>query len=342
MARIEQSIDVNVPVHAAYDQLTKFEQYPRFMEDMAEVRQIDDTHLHCHTRAGHLDLEWDAEITQQVPDRSIAWRHMHDPHYEGRLELQPLGEDKTRLTLTVACAQGEQVLADYGAAESAMARRSEHDLARFKMFVENPRRQGGPEEHAREKPKATQGELVQSRPPAFSKVRDEIRSARVPPYPASMSAAWQMWEDPFGLMRKMSQDFDQILEHMLVRPVLPRAMGMNGGVMRHWTPAVEVSQRDERLTISAELPGVKRDDVHVSVMAGKVTIEGERQPQRHQETQQYRRSERAYGPFHRVVALPDGADANQAAASLRDGVLEITMPVMPQGKAGRLLEVRGD
>lgn len=62
MTRIEQSIEINVPVGTAYRQLTQFEQYPRFMEDVEEVRQLDDTHLHWHTKTGNLDMEWDGKF----------------------------------------------------------------------------------------------------------------------------------------------------------------------------------------------------------------------------------------------------------------------------------------
>lgn len=136
MARIEQSIDINVPVHTAYNQLTQFEQYPRFVQDVEQVRQVDDKRLHLHTKAGNLDMEWDAEITQQVPDRCIVWRNTNGPQYEGRIELQPIREDGTRVTVTMECDPRQQILAQHGNAETAIAQHAEHDLARFKKFIE--------------------------------------------------------------------------------------------------------------------------------------------------------------------------------------------------------------
>ena len=136
MARIEQSIEINVPVSTAYHQLTQFEQYPRFMEDVEEVRQLDDTHLHWHTKAGNLDMEWDAEITQQVPDRCIAWRNLNGPRYEGRIELRPTDKDRTEVKLTMECDPKQQILAQHGDAQKAIVERTEHDLARFKKFIE--------------------------------------------------------------------------------------------------------------------------------------------------------------------------------------------------------------
>ena len=136
MTRIEQSIEVNVPVGTAYRQLTQFEQYPRFMEDVEEVRQVDDTHLHWHTRAGNLDMEWDAEITQQVPDRCIAWRNLNGPRYEGKIELLPKEKDRTEVKLTMECDPKQQVLAQHGDVQKAIADRTEHDLVRFKKLIE--------------------------------------------------------------------------------------------------------------------------------------------------------------------------------------------------------------
>ena len=74
MARIEKSIEVNAPLRAVYDQWTHFEEFPRFMEGIVRVRQVDDTHLRWHARIGGKDKEWDAEIIEQVPDRRCCAR----------------------------------------------------------------------------------------------------------------------------------------------------------------------------------------------------------------------------------------------------------------------------
>ena len=73
MSKVERSIDVNVPIGTAYNQWTQFEQFPRFMEGVEEVHQLDDTHLHWRAKIGGRDAEWDAIITEQVPDDRIAW-----------------------------------------------------------------------------------------------------------------------------------------------------------------------------------------------------------------------------------------------------------------------------
>ena len=101
MARIEKSIEVNVPVHTAYNQLTQFKEFPRFMEGVQEIKQLDDTHLHWHTKSDGHDKEWDSEITQQVPDQCIAWRNVSGPKNTGKIVLQPIAQDKTRVTMNM-------------------------------------------------------------------------------------------------------------------------------------------------------------------------------------------------------------------------------------------------
>ena len=73
MAKIEKSIDVDVPVREAYDQWTQFETFPQFMDGVESVRQDDDTHLHWVATDRRPRQEWDAEITEQEPDQRIAW-----------------------------------------------------------------------------------------------------------------------------------------------------------------------------------------------------------------------------------------------------------------------------
>lgn len=74
MSRIEKSIDINVPVRTAYNQWTQFEEFPRFMEGVKQVQQLDDKHLHWKAEIGGKEKEWNAEIVEQVPDQRIAWR----------------------------------------------------------------------------------------------------------------------------------------------------------------------------------------------------------------------------------------------------------------------------
>ena len=99
MASIEKSIEVNVPVHTAYNQWTQFEEFPRFMEGVQEVRQLDDTHLHWRAKVGGKEEEWDAIITEQVPDDRIAWRNTSGAPNAGVVTFHRLDPGRTKLML---------------------------------------------------------------------------------------------------------------------------------------------------------------------------------------------------------------------------------------------------
>ena len=78
---VDRSIEINVPLRTAYDQWTQFEEFPTFMEDVKSVKQTDDTHLHWCVEIDGRTIEWDAEITEQIPDHRIAWRTYPWPHH---------------------------------------------------------------------------------------------------------------------------------------------------------------------------------------------------------------------------------------------------------------------
>ncbi len=75
MATIEQSIEVEAPLQTVYNQWTQFEEFPRFMEGVEEVEQLDDTHLRWVAEFDGSRHEWNAEITEQRPDARVAWRN---------------------------------------------------------------------------------------------------------------------------------------------------------------------------------------------------------------------------------------------------------------------------
>jgi len=136
MARIQQSIDIGMPVHVVYNQLTQFEDYPRFMQDVEAVQQLDDTHLHWSAKMSYQPLEWDSEIVEQIPDRCIAWRNDGGPMQAGKLELQPVGDSQARVTMTVECDPALVPAERSGNPEEMVAQRLEDALARFKQFIE--------------------------------------------------------------------------------------------------------------------------------------------------------------------------------------------------------------
>ncbi len=136
MATIEKSIVVNVPVRTAYDQWTQFEGFPKFMEGVKEVRQLDDQRLYWHAEIGGKDVTWNAEIVEQVPDKRIAWHSTSGARNDGIVTFQPEGENKTRVTLRLDY-DPQGAVENVGSATGAVSRRVEGDLLRFKDYIES-------------------------------------------------------------------------------------------------------------------------------------------------------------------------------------------------------------
>lgn len=136
MSTVEKSIDVNVPVRTAYNQWTQFEDFPQFMEGVVEVRQLDDTHQHWCADIGGKRKEWDAQITEQVPDQRIAWRSTSGAPNGGVVTFHRLNDDTTRIMLQMEY-DPEGITENIGDAVGAVSRRVEGDLERFKDFIES-------------------------------------------------------------------------------------------------------------------------------------------------------------------------------------------------------------
>jgi uncharacterized membrane protein len=136
METVEKSIDVHVPVSTAYNQWTQFEDFPRFMEGVKEVRQLDDTHLHWRAEVAGKDKEWDAEITEQVPDQRIAWRSVGGAPNSGVVSFDRIDQDTTRILVEMDY-DPEGVVENVGDAVGVVSRRVEGDLERFKEFIES-------------------------------------------------------------------------------------------------------------------------------------------------------------------------------------------------------------
>ena len=135
MANIEQSIDVNVPVRVAYDQWTQFESFPQFMEGVESVEQVDDTHLHWVATVAGKRQEWDAEISQQVPDQRVAWHSTSGDRNAGAVDFHRLSDTSTRVTLTMDV-QPSGAIEKVGTALGIAGASIKGDLERFKTFIE--------------------------------------------------------------------------------------------------------------------------------------------------------------------------------------------------------------
>ena len=135
MSSMEQSIDVNVPVSTAYNQWTQFEDFPRFMEGVQSVTQVDDTHVRWVADVGGKVETWDAEITEQHADERVSWTSTSGARNAGVVTFHRIDDETTRVTLQLD-AEPEGVVESVGTALGFLDRRVKGDLERFQEFVE--------------------------------------------------------------------------------------------------------------------------------------------------------------------------------------------------------------
>jgi HSP20 family protein len=152
--------------------------------------------------------------------------------------------------------------------------------------------------------------------------------------------------EPFRMMDRFVDEMDRVFDDVFGRGWLAPRFGRSGvqtsrlSGLDRWAPDVEIFYRNNELIVRADLPGLTRDDISVDVNENRVTIHGERKREHEEEKSGVYRSERSYGSFYREIPLPEGTISDQAKASFKDGVLEITMPAPPeQVRRGRRLEI---
>jgi HSP20 family protein len=129
--------------------------------------------------------------------------------------------------------------------------------------------------------------------------------------------------EPRAFMRRVFRDFDRFFEGgewpmaRLGKPFTDVA----------WTPPVEAFERDRRLTVRVELPGMKKEEIGITFTDGVLTIEGERKLEHEEKKNEWYRNERTYGKFVRNIPLPEGVKVTDIAATFEGGVLEVVIPV---------------
>jgi uncharacterized membrane protein len=142
LSTAEESIEVNVPVSTAYNQWTQFEDFPKFMESVHEVRQLDDTHLHWRADVAGKEEQWDSEITEQIPDKRIAWRSTGGVKNAGVVTFHKISDSKTRIMLQmdyVPRSADEKI----GDALGLVKMRMRENLKRFKELLESRGKETG-------------------------------------------------------------------------------------------------------------------------------------------------------------------------------------------------------
>ena len=136
MASVTQSIDVNVPISTAYNQWTQFEEFPRFMEGVEQVRQLDERRLEWTANIAGQEESWTAEISEQEPDQRVAWHSTSGNKNGGVVTFHRIDPNTTRVTLQMEW-EPQNAIQKAGAAIGADDRQIKGDLERFKSFIES-------------------------------------------------------------------------------------------------------------------------------------------------------------------------------------------------------------
>jgi len=131
---------------------------------------------------------------------------------------------------------------------------------------------------------------------------------------------------PFAMMREFTEEMDRLYR-------------ANGPALEAWSSTVDIQQSNGDLVVTAELPGLRKEEVKVEVTNDALIIEGERKHEHKVDQEGYHRYERSYGKFYRSIPLPEGAKPDQAKAELNDGVLKISVPAPEVKKKVRQIAV---
>jgi uncharacterized membrane protein len=134
MASVSKTIEVQAPIREVYNQWTQFESFPNFMEGVEEVRQLDDKRLHWRAKVGGKEEEWDAEITEQIPDTRVAWRSITGRQNAGVVDFHRLNDATTQVALQLET-ETEGIVESIGEKVGVLDRQVQGDLERFRDYI---------------------------------------------------------------------------------------------------------------------------------------------------------------------------------------------------------------
>ena len=149
--------------------------------------------------------------------------------------------------------------------------------------------------------------------------------------------------NPFGMMRRFTKDMERLFndfEEFRISNFFKDFAPLRMEFDREWVPQIEVRQNNGQLLVRADLPGLTKDDVKVELTNDVLTLSGERKEEKEEKRKGFYRSERSYGSFYRQIPLPEGTKMDEANATFRNGVLEITMPAPKVETSTRKLEIK--
>ena len=137
MPKVQDSIEVQVPVQQAYNQWTQFEQFPKFMDGIQSVQQLDETHVQWVAEIGGASRQWTTEITEQKPDEKIAWKTIKgEVKNDGVVKFEQVGANQTRINVEMDV-EGESTMENVAGDLLGVVKDQVHgDLERFRQLIE--------------------------------------------------------------------------------------------------------------------------------------------------------------------------------------------------------------
>ena len=138
----------------------------------------------------------------------------------------------------------------------------------------------------------------------------------------------EKWQPGWGMRpwRSPVDEMESRLEELFGRPLFPMLWRQLPAEMRGWIPPIEMIEKNDRFVVRAELPGMKQEEIDVSVVGDTLSIRGERKAEKDVKKEDYHYCERSYGSFYRAISLPSAVDSKKIAANFDSGVLEVTLP----------------
>lgn len=148
---------------------------------------------------------------------------------------------------------------------------------------------------------------------------------------------WRREEDPFGLLKSFRDEMDRLFEDFFT-PWRRRSLLPTEAV---WTPELDVYEDENEVVVTADVPGLKPEEIDISISGNTLTIRGEKKREEEKKGKNYYRLERSHGSFSRSVELPVSVDTKKISATYKNGVLEVTLPKVEEAKPKKVkIEVK--
>ncbi len=311
MATIQDRFEVERPVGVVYEALSQPEDLLRALPGLARVARVSDEVYRIAVSRGDTLREVDLMVSGTVPAQRVEW-HLANDTWSVAFDLESMGPARTAVAVA---AQGTPSIESEAPAEALLP----EGLDAFKTALRAP--------HVRIHAGDSGGGGYDYGASA-RRYASQWRGAG-----AEGSLFARPIEYPFRLMQGISKQMDRLWEQVWrgtpvgrLPQMMPNLQSLSGLPGISWSPSVEVCEKDAEVRVCIDVPGVVESQLQVQIEQGALTIRGERHDERSDEAGR-RRSEVHYGAFTRRIPLPEGIDADKAQAVLRNGVLEIRIPL---------------